>query len=203
MCYLQGTLLELLCDVVDSSSRQGKSLVVCDFPRDLRWAEEFEAKVRKFTVICILFFMFSISMLLNMLIMLVFQNASVLDPVRHEKKKKPQYHRVKVPSMNAAWTKAVSNAAAGSTADSASVFPWWQVGKPSAVILLRCSVDTMSRRLQARRRSTLVPSDRDRSLHRRAESFCSDSQALISHYGNKSLLHTVGFADQSPRLGCS
>lgn len=57
LCF-QGTLLELLCDVVDSSSRQGKSLVVCDFPRDLRWAEEFEAKVRKFTVICSLFFFF-------------------------------------------------------------------------------------------------------------------------------------------------
>lgn len=44
---VQGTLLELLCDAVDSCSRQGKGLVVCDFPRDLRWAEEFEAKVRK------------------------------------------------------------------------------------------------------------------------------------------------------------
>lgn len=51
----QGTLLKLLCDVVDSSRRQGKGLVVCDFPRDLRLAEEFEAKVRKFAVICILF----------------------------------------------------------------------------------------------------------------------------------------------------
>lgn len=45
MFNCQGTLLELLYDVVDSFKRQGKGLVVCDFPRDLRWAEEYEAKV--------------------------------------------------------------------------------------------------------------------------------------------------------------
>lgn len=45
MFNFQGTLLDLLYDVVDSFKRQGKSLVVCDFPRDLRWAEEYEAKV--------------------------------------------------------------------------------------------------------------------------------------------------------------
>lgn len=43
---LQDTLLELLCEVVESSARQGKGLVVCGFPRDLRRAEEYEAKVR-------------------------------------------------------------------------------------------------------------------------------------------------------------
>lgn len=51
----QGTLLELLCDAIDLSTRQGKGLVVCDFPRDLRWAKEYEAKVRELTVLHILF----------------------------------------------------------------------------------------------------------------------------------------------------
>ncbi|XP_029687508.1 adenylate kinase isoenzyme 5 isoform X1 [Takifugu rubripes] len=112
----EGTLLELLYDVVDSFKRQGKGLVVCDFPRDLRWAEEYETKV----------------------------------------------------------------------------------GEPSAVILLRCSADTMSRRLQTRRRSTFaVQSDSDGVLQRRAESFCTDSQALISHYESKSILHTID-AERSP-----
>lgn len=69
-----------------------------------------------------------------------------------------------------------------------------QVGEPSAVLLLKCSADTMSSRLQCRGRSTstLHPaSDRDSALHRRAESFCSDSQAVASHYEGKKLLHTV------------
>lgn len=95
--------------------------------------------------------------------------------------------------MNASWIKAVSNTAPGFTTDWTSLFPRWQVGLPSAVILLQCSVDTMSGRLQARRRSTLSRSDSDRLLHRRAESFCSDNQALISHYENKSILHMVRF----------
>uniref|UniRef100_A0A7N6BH85 Adenylate kinase isoenzyme 5 n=1 Tax=Anabas testudineus TaxID=64144 RepID=A0A7N6BH85_ANATE len=38
-------LLELLCDVVASSVRQGKGLVISGFPRDLRQAEEYEAKM--------------------------------------------------------------------------------------------------------------------------------------------------------------
>lgn len=43
---LQDALLELLCDAVASSVRQGKGLVISSFPRDLRQAEEYEAKVR-------------------------------------------------------------------------------------------------------------------------------------------------------------
>lgn len=70
-----------------------------------------------------------------------------------------------------------------------------QVGEPSAVLLLKCSADTMSSRLQqcrGRSTSALHPaSDRDGGLHRRAESFCSDSQAVASHYEGKKLLHTV------------
>lgn len=120
----QGTLLELLCDVVDASSRQGKSLVVCDFPRDLRWAEEFEAKVRKFTVICSLFFFFKKMLSLsgdavNILIMLLF--LFFFYCFRYTKVLKI-YYRVKVTYMNAAWIKAVSNTAPGFT-DSASLFP--------------------------------------------------------------------------------
>lgn len=46
MFDLQDTLLELLCEVVESSVRQGKGLVISGFPRDLRRAEEYEAKVR-------------------------------------------------------------------------------------------------------------------------------------------------------------
>ena len=43
---VQDTVLELMCDAVASSVRQGKSLVVTGFPRDLRRTEEYEAKVR-------------------------------------------------------------------------------------------------------------------------------------------------------------
>ncbi|XP_026230965.1 adenylate kinase isoenzyme 5 [Anabas testudineus] len=41
----EDALLELLCDVVASSVRQGKGLVISGFPRDLRQAEEYEAKM--------------------------------------------------------------------------------------------------------------------------------------------------------------
>ncbi|XP_029308785.1 adenylate kinase isoenzyme 5 isoform X2 [Cottoperca gobio] len=108
----EDTLLELLCDTVAASVRRGKGLVICGFLRDLKRAEEYEAKM----------------------------------------------------------------------------------GEPSAVLLLSCSADIMSGRLQCRRRSTagLPPAaDRDGVLHRRAESFCSDSQAVAAHYESKKLLHTV------------
>lgn len=39
-------MLELLCDTVAAFVRQGKGLVISGFPRDLRRAEEYEAKVR-------------------------------------------------------------------------------------------------------------------------------------------------------------
>ncbi|XP_031721247.1 adenylate kinase isoenzyme 5 [Anarrhichthys ocellatus] len=75
-----------------------------------------------------------------------------------------------------------------------------KMGEPSAVLLLSCSADTMSSRLQCRVRSTsgLHPaSDRDGVLHRRAESFRSDSQAVAAHYERRKLLHTVD-AERSP-----
>ncbi|CAJ1072822.1 LOW QUALITY PROTEIN: adenylate kinase isoenzyme 5 [Xyrichtys novacula] len=114
----EDTMLELFCDAVAASARQGKGLVISGFPRDLRRAEEYEAKM----------------------------------------------------------------------------------GEPSAVLLLTCSVDTMSSRLQCRSRSTSSfhsASDRDDDLLRRAESFCSDSQAVATHYERKKLLHTID-AEQSP-----
>ncbi|XP_061587038.1 adenylate kinase isoenzyme 5 [Cololabis saira] len=112
------TVLELLCDAVASSVRQGKGLVVSGFPRDLRQAEEYEAKM----------------------------------------------------------------------------------GDPSVVLLLNCSLDTMSGRGSCRSRSSssLRPnSDRESAVHRKAESFYSDSQAAAAHYEHKKLLHTID-AERSP-----
>uniref|UniRef100_A0A669BB39 Adenylate kinase isoenzyme 5 n=1 Tax=Oreochromis niloticus TaxID=8128 RepID=A0A669BB39_ORENI len=111
----EDTLLELLCDAVVSSVRQGKGLVISGFPRDLRQAEEYEAKM----------------------------------------------------------------------------------GEPSAVLLLNCSADTMSNRLQCRGRSGFQAApDRESVLHRRVESFCSDTQAVAAHYEHKRLLHTVRLGSQ-------
>uniref|UniRef100_A0A3B5RB15 Adenylate kinase isoenzyme 5 n=1 Tax=Xiphophorus maculatus TaxID=8083 RepID=A0A3B5RB15_XIPMA len=106
------TLLELLCDAVASAVRQGKGLVVSGFPRDLKQAEEYEAKM----------------------------------------------------------------------------------GEPSAVVLLSCSPETMTNRVQSRSRSSLSS---ENALQRRAESFCSDAQAVIAHYERKMLLHTID-AERSP-----
>lgn len=70
------------------------------------------------------------------------------------------------------------------------------MGEPSAVLLLNCSPDTMSSRVQCRGRSSSSSSfhpgtDRDGAVHRRAESFCNNSQAVAAHYERKRLLHTV------------
>lgn len=37
--------MELLREAVESSARQGKGIVISGFPRDVRRAEEYEAKV--------------------------------------------------------------------------------------------------------------------------------------------------------------
>uniref|UniRef100_A0A3Q0SLF5 Uncharacterized protein n=1 Tax=Amphilophus citrinellus TaxID=61819 RepID=A0A3Q0SLF5_AMPCI len=108
--------VSLLCDAVVSSVRQGKGLVISGFPRDLRQAEDYEAKVR------------------------------------------------------------------------------------AQMFLLSCSAETMSSRLQCRGRpaSTFQPaSDRESVLHRRVESFCSDSRAVAAYYERKTLLHTID-AERSP-----
>ncbi|XP_006792390.1 adenylate kinase isoenzyme 5 isoform X2 [Neolamprologus brichardi] len=90
----EDTLLELLCDAVVSSVRQGKGLVISGFPRDLRQAEEYEAKCRG-------------------------------------------------------------------------------------------------------RSGFQAAPDRESVLHRRVESFCSDTQAVAAHYEHKRLLHTID-AERSP-----
>ncbi|MEQ2286630.1 hypothetical protein AMECASPLE_004311, partial [Ameca splendens] len=108
------TLLELLIDAVASSVQQGRGMVVSGFPRDLRQAEEYEAKM----------------------------------------------------------------------------------GEPSAVVLLSCSPETMYSRLQSRGRCS-SSSDRENALQKRAQSFCSDAQAIIAHYERKTLLHTID-AEQLP-----
>ncbi|XP_076004464.1 adenylate kinase isoenzyme 5 [Genypterus blacodes] len=50
----EDTLLELLCDAAASSVRQGKGLLVSSFPRDLRQAEEYEAKMGEPSVVLLL-----------------------------------------------------------------------------------------------------------------------------------------------------
>uniref|UniRef100_A0A673BHU8 Adenylate kinase isoenzyme 5 n=1 Tax=Sphaeramia orbicularis TaxID=375764 RepID=A0A673BHU8_9TELE len=104
----EDTLLELLCEAVASLVRQGKGLVISGFPRDLRQAEEYEAKI----------------------------------------------------------------------------------GEPNMVLLLNCSVDTVSTRLQRCGKSS-SGADRESILHRRAESFCRDSQLVTAHYDRRRLLHTA------------
>lgn len=71
-----------------------------------------------------------------------------------------------------------------------------KMGEPSAVLLLNCSSETMSSRLQCRERSSSsfsLSTDRER----RAESFCSESQPLVAYYQHKSLLHMID-AEQPP-----
>ncbi|XP_028329383.1 adenylate kinase isoenzyme 5 [Gouania willdenowi] len=74
-----------------------------------------------------------------------------------------------------------------------------KIGDPCAVFLLNCSSDTMSSRLQCRRRSSSfqVASDKEGVLHRRAESFCSSNQDVAAHYEHKKLLHKID-AERSP-----
>lgn len=44
-CTFKDTLLDLLCESMVSTVRQGKGFLVCGFPGDLRQAEDYEAKV--------------------------------------------------------------------------------------------------------------------------------------------------------------
>lgn len=67
-----------------------------------------------------------------------------------------------------------------------------QVGEPNVVLLLNCSVDTMSSRLRCRgRSSSSFHPDRDDAVHRRAECFCTSNQAVAAHYERKTLLNMV------------
>lgn len=71
-----------------------------------------------------------------------------------------------------------------------------KIGEPNMVLLLNCSVDTMSTRLQCCGKSS-SGADRESVLHRRAESFCRDSQLVTAHYERRRLLHTID-AESSP-----
>ncbi|XP_028987369.1 adenylate kinase isoenzyme 5 [Betta splendens] len=79
-----------------------------------------------------------------------------------------------------------------------------KVGDPGAVLLLSCSADTMTARLQNRGRSGAgfrpdAGADADGAARRRAESFCSSSHAAAAaaHYEHKRLLHMID-AERSP-----
>ncbi|GAA6080984.1 adenylate kinase isoenzyme 5 isoform X2, partial [Tachysurus ichikawai] len=43
----EDTLLDLLCESMESTVRQGKGFLIIGFPRDLRQAEDYDAKVRE------------------------------------------------------------------------------------------------------------------------------------------------------------
>lgn len=68
------------------------------------------------------------------------------------------------------------------------------MGEPSAVLLLRCSADTMSSRTRSSSVSQLASEPDgagDGGMLQRAESFISNSQAVAAHYEDKRLLYTV------------
>ncbi|XP_030631559.1 adenylate kinase isoenzyme 5 [Chanos chanos] len=67
-----------------------------------------------------------------------------------------------------------------------------KMGRPSAVLLLDCSADTMSGRLQQRASSSLRSKEaRDRDSQRRVESFCSTCKPVASHYEQQGILHKI------------
>lgn len=75
-----------------------------------------------------------------------------------------------------------------------------QVGQPSLVLLLECSADTLTGRLQQRARTALRSQDgrdAEQDVQRRVESFCSSSRHVVSHYKHRGLLHKV----REPPLG--
>ncbi|XP_062383468.1 adenylate kinase isoenzyme 5 isoform X1 [Sardina pilchardus] len=69
-----------------------------------------------------------------------------------------------------------------------------KMGQPSLVLLLECSADTLTGRLQQRARTALRSQDgrdTEQDVQRRVESFCSTSQPVASHYKHRGLLHKV------------
>lgn len=45
LCVFKDTLLDLLCEAMASTVRQGKGFLVTGFPKNLKQAQEYEAKV--------------------------------------------------------------------------------------------------------------------------------------------------------------
>ncbi|XP_077579918.1 LOW QUALITY PROTEIN: adenylate kinase isoenzyme 5 [Stigmatopora nigra] len=75
-----------------------------------------------------------------------------------------------------------------------------KMGEPTAVLLLSCSSQTLSGRLQSRRRSSSAigwASDKDAAASWRADSFWADAQPVAEHYDGKKILHTID-AEWSP-----
>uniref|UniRef100_A0AAR2KDE4 Adenylate kinase isoenzyme 5 n=1 Tax=Pygocentrus nattereri TaxID=42514 RepID=A0AAR2KDE4_PYGNA len=73
-----------------------------------------------------------------------------------------------------------------------------KMGQPSVVLLMECSADTMSHRLQQRTCSSLRSREaRDRDARRRVDSFCSSVTPVINHYEHTGVLRRID-AEQPP-----
>ncbi|KAL6489852.1 hypothetical protein MHYP_G00001970 [Metynnis hypsauchen] len=73
-----------------------------------------------------------------------------------------------------------------------------KMGQLSVVLLLECSADTMSHRLQQRTCSSLRSREaRDRDARRRVDSFCSSVTPVINHYEHTGVLRRID-AEQPP-----
>ncbi|XP_077370676.1 adenylate kinase isoenzyme 5 [Festucalex cinctus] len=75
-----------------------------------------------------------------------------------------------------------------------------KMGDPTAVLLLSCSAQTLTSRLERRRSSTSAAvsvADKDGAPCWRADSFWADAEPVVEHYDGKKLLHTI-VAERSP-----
>ncbi|KAL7876576.1 hypothetical protein AOLI_G00115390 [Acnodon oligacanthus] len=73
-----------------------------------------------------------------------------------------------------------------------------KMGQPGVVLLLECSADIMSHRLQQRTCSSLRSREaRDRDARRRVDSFCSSVTPVINHYEHTGVLRRID-AEQPP-----
>ncbi|XP_061152238.1 adenylate kinase isoenzyme 5 [Syngnathus typhle] len=75
-----------------------------------------------------------------------------------------------------------------------------KMGEPTAVLLLSCSTQTLTSRLQRRRSSTsatVSPTLKDGAPCWRKDSFWADAEPVVEHYEEKKLLHTID-AEKSP-----
>ncbi|XP_061695030.1 adenylate kinase isoenzyme 5 isoform X2 [Syngnathoides biaculeatus] len=75
-----------------------------------------------------------------------------------------------------------------------------KMGEPDAVLLLSCSAQTLTGRLQSRRSSASAigsAPEKDGAPCWRADSFWADAEPVAEHYDSKMLLHTID-AERSP-----
>lgn len=75
-----------------------------------------------------------------------------------------------------------------------------KVGSPNVVLILECSAETLTQRLQERARTALrsrVGRDSEPDVKKRVESFSSTIQLVASHYAQKGLLHKID-AERAP-----